>query len=82
MTQQTFLNLPRLEVSPEPPYDPLQAFVRENHIALEGSGSRHVCRHGEIRAAEHSLPDHRSDGNNELDDPDDFGNRAGIPACL
>ena len=38
MTQQTFLNLPRLEVSPEPPYDPLQAFVRENHIALEGSG--------------------------------------------
>lgn len=39
MSQQTLLNLPRLDVSSDPPYDPLQAFVRENHIALQGSGS-------------------------------------------
>ena len=39
MSQQTLLNLPRLDVSSEPPYDPLQAFVRENHIAIQGSGS-------------------------------------------
>ncbi|MCL2000083.1 MAG: amidase [Planctomycetes bacterium] len=34
----TKLKLPRLAVSPTPPYDPLQAFVRENHIALNGLG--------------------------------------------
>lgn len=34
----TMLNNPRLDVSPDAPYDPLQAFVRENHIALQGSG--------------------------------------------
>lgn len=32
------LNAQRLSVSPVPPYDPLQAFVRDNHIALSGSG--------------------------------------------
>lgn len=30
------LGLSRLTVSQEPPYDPLQAFMRFNHIALEG----------------------------------------------
>lgn len=30
------LNHQKLSVSPEPPLDPLQAFVRENHIALNG----------------------------------------------
>ena len=39
MLSINMLNNPRLSVSPEPPYDVLQAFVRENHIALKGSGS-------------------------------------------
>ncbi len=39
MLSINMLNNPRLSVSPEPPYDVLQAFVRENHIALQGSGS-------------------------------------------
>lgn len=37
MKSNTLLNNPRLSVSANPPYDPLQAFVRDNHIALEGS---------------------------------------------
>ncbi len=32
-----FLKNEKLTVSPEPPYDALQAFVRDNHIALEGA---------------------------------------------
>ncbi len=36
-SSHTMLGLPKLTVSPEPPYDPLQAFVRENHIALNGA---------------------------------------------
>ncbi len=32
-----FLNNSKLKVSQEPPYDALQAFVRDNHIALEGA---------------------------------------------
>lgn len=38
MKPSTMLNNPRLKVSATPPYDPLMAFVRENHIAMEGSG--------------------------------------------
>lgn len=38
MTPTKMLNNPRLTVTPNPPYDALQAFVRENHIALSGSG--------------------------------------------
>lgn len=38
MNKDNQLVCERLTVSPEPPYDPLQAFVRDNHIALEGSG--------------------------------------------
>jgi len=38
MVQTNLLNNPRLTVSDLPPYDPLMAFVRENHIAIEGSG--------------------------------------------
>ncbi|MFN0603816.1 amidase [Facklamia hominis] len=34
---ETLLNNKKLTVSPHPPYDALQAFVRENHIALEGA---------------------------------------------
>ncbi|MCM3744587.1 amidase [Sporosarcina luteola] len=34
----TMLTNDRLTVSHNPPYDALQAFVRENHIALEGTG--------------------------------------------
>ncbi len=37
MDKHKFLGLPKLVVSDQPPYDPLQAFVRENHIAIEGS---------------------------------------------
>ena len=37
MTISSMLNNQRLSVSDNPPYDPLQAFVRENHIALNGS---------------------------------------------
>lgn len=37
MKNNTLLDNPRLSVSPTPPYDPLQAFVRDNHIALEGA---------------------------------------------
>ncbi len=37
MEKHKLLNLPRLEVSDQPPYDPLQAFVRDNHIAIEGA---------------------------------------------
>jgi amidase len=37
MKNNTLLNNPRLSVSSNPPYDALQAFVRDNHIALEGS---------------------------------------------
>lgn len=33
------LDNPKLSVSSEPPYDALQAFVRDNHIALEGANS-------------------------------------------
>lgn len=38
MTPTKMLNNPRLTVTPNPPYDALQAFVRENHIAVSGSG--------------------------------------------
>lgn len=38
MTKHALLNNERLSVAPTPPYDPLQSFVRENHIALTGSG--------------------------------------------
>lgn len=38
MIPTKMLNNPRLTVTPNPPYDALQAFVRENHIALKGSG--------------------------------------------
>lgn len=38
MVANNMLDNPRLKVSDEPPYDVLQAFVRENHIAMEGSG--------------------------------------------
>lgn len=38
MMPNKLLNNPRLTVSDTPPYDPLQAFVRENHIAMQGSG--------------------------------------------
>lgn len=37
MLPTNLLNNQRLIVSPNPPYDPLQAFVRENHIALKGA---------------------------------------------
>lgn len=37
MKDNTLLKNPRLSVSPNPPFDPLMAFVRDNHIALEGS---------------------------------------------
>ncbi|MCM3638764.1 amidase [Sporosarcina luteola] len=37
MTVTTMLNNSRLPVSDTPPYDALQAFVRENHIALKGT---------------------------------------------
>ncbi|HQL91972.1 MAG TPA: amidase [Anaerolineaceae bacterium] len=39
MTVNKMLDNKRLEVNAEPPYDALQAFVRENHIALKGSGT-------------------------------------------
>lgn len=39
MSNYKLLNNKKLSVSPEPPYDPLQAFVRDNHIALKGSGT-------------------------------------------
>lgn len=38
MSLVSMLNNKRLSVSPTPPYDPLYAFVRENHIAISGSG--------------------------------------------
>lgn len=38
MVQSNMLNNPKLSVSQEPPYDVLQAFVRENHVAISGSG--------------------------------------------
>ncbi len=38
MNGHALLNNERLSVAPTPPYDPLQSFVRENHIALEGAG--------------------------------------------
>ena len=38
MMPNKLLNNHRLTVSDTPPYDPLQAFVRENHIAMQGSG--------------------------------------------
>lgn len=38
MSEINLLNNPRLTVSDVPPYDPLMAFVRENHIAKQGSG--------------------------------------------
>ena len=38
MLPVSMLNNKRLSVSPTPPYDPLYAFVRENHIAISGSG--------------------------------------------
>lgn len=37
MMKTSMLNNPRLTVSPEPPYDVLQAFVRNNHIAMKGA---------------------------------------------
>ncbi len=37
MKNNQFLNNKKLQVNPDPPYDALQAFVRENHIALKGS---------------------------------------------
>lgn len=39
MLSINMLHNPRLGVSPEPPYDVLQAFVRENHISVKGSGN-------------------------------------------
>ena len=36
MTINKMLNNKKLTVSEHPPYDPLQAFVRDNHIALSG----------------------------------------------
>lgn len=36
LTPFNMLNNDRLRVSSEPPYDPLQAFMRDNHIALPG----------------------------------------------
>ncbi len=39
MTINKMLDNKQLRVSAEPPYDALQAFVRENHIALKGSGT-------------------------------------------
>lgn len=38
MNSINMLNNKKLKVSFNPPYDPLQSFVRENHIAIEGSG--------------------------------------------
>ena len=38
MAPSNLLGNPRLTVSADPPYDPLMAFVRENHVAIEGSG--------------------------------------------
>lgn len=38
MNSINMLNNKKLKVSSNPPYDSLQSFVRENHIALEGSG--------------------------------------------
>ncbi|WP_252504943.1 amidase [Sporosarcina sp. Marseille-Q4943] len=38
MVPTNMLNNARLTVSDQPPYDALQSFVRENHIALKGSG--------------------------------------------
>jgi len=37
------LNNEKLGVSETPPYDPLHAFVRENHIALKGSDRGPLC---------------------------------------
>lgn len=37
MTKKTPLKYSRLSVSDTPPYDPLQAFVRDNHIALQAT---------------------------------------------
>lgn len=37
MVSYNLLDNKRLSVSPEPPYDVLQSFVRANHIALEGT---------------------------------------------
>lgn len=39
MRKHKLLDLHRLSVSDQPPYDPLQAFVRDNHIAIEGARS-------------------------------------------
>lgn len=36
MINYSLLHNKKLSVSPVPPYDPLQSFVRDNHIALEG----------------------------------------------
>lgn len=36
MAKNKLLDNLKLQVSVDPPYDPLQAFVRENHIALKG----------------------------------------------
>ena len=38
MNPNNMLNNKKLSVSLTPPYDALQSFVRENHIALQGSG--------------------------------------------
>ena len=38
MNSNNMLNNKKLSVSSTPPYDALQSFVRENHIALQGSG--------------------------------------------
>lgn len=37
MKDNQLLNNKKLNVSNDPPYDPLQAFVRDNHIAIEGA---------------------------------------------
>src|SRR5690554_960755 len=39
MKENQLLNNEKLSVSQEPPYDPLHAFVRDNHIAIEGAKS-------------------------------------------
>lgn len=51
MSIVNMLNNPKLEVSPEAPYDPLQAFVRENHIALGGADT------GELKGLNFAIKD-------------------------
>lgn len=45
LNRNHMLNNQRLTVSPEPPYDPLQAFMRFNHIALKGMAEGPLSGH-------------------------------------